>query len=184
MIHPSLLASLFWNGTRVGPTAAVERAHSYRARSGSKGSARVPFHHFHRARSASKKGTWPLPSDPSETARCTSTGVHLVCPLMHLLSLCVPRAQEINGPPSPFLLNSLTTSPKGAGSWGLNCARRTTTALSWGFREHGGSTSLPRHTHSGAYSFPVSFSANHPYKASKTTNVSAVVDVKRPPKNM
>jgi hypothetical protein len=38
-------SSLFlsWNGTRVGPTAAVERAHSDRARSGSKGSARVSF---------------------------------------------------------------------------------------------------------------------------------------------
>src|SRR6266576_1931295 len=62
MIPPSSLASLSWNGTRVGPTAAVERAHSDRARSGSKGSARVSFHLFHRARSASKKGTWPLPA--------------------------------------------------------------------------------------------------------------------------
>ena len=32
--------------------------------SGSKGSARVSFHPFHRARSASKKSTWPLPSHP------------------------------------------------------------------------------------------------------------------------
>ena len=40
----SSLVSFSWNGTRVGPTAAVERAHSDRARSGSKGSARVPFH--------------------------------------------------------------------------------------------------------------------------------------------
>src|SRR6266850_8457531 len=63
MILPSSLAPLSWNGTRVGPTAAVERAHSDRARSGSKGSARLSFHPFHRARSASKKGTWPLPSD-------------------------------------------------------------------------------------------------------------------------
>jgi len=31
------------NGTRAGLTAAVERAHSDRARSGSKGSERVPF---------------------------------------------------------------------------------------------------------------------------------------------
>jgi hypothetical protein len=61
MIPPSSLASLSRNGTRVGPTAAVERAHSDRARSGSKGAARVSFHPFHRARSASKKGTWPLP---------------------------------------------------------------------------------------------------------------------------
>ena len=61
-----LLVSLSWNGTRAGPTAAVERAHSDRARSGSKGSARVSFHPFHRARSASKKGTWPLfPIPPS-----------------------------------------------------------------------------------------------------------------------
>jgi len=44
---PSKLACfLSWNGTRVGPTAAVERAHSDRARSGSKGSARVPFQSF------------------------------------------------------------------------------------------------------------------------------------------
>jgi hypothetical protein len=64
MIPPSSLASLSRNGTRVGPTAAVERAHSDRARSGSKGAARVSFHPFHRARSASKKGTWPLPPLP------------------------------------------------------------------------------------------------------------------------
>ena len=36
------------------------------------------------------------------------------------------------------------------------------------------------YTHSGIYSFPASFSANHRYKAGKTTNVSAV-EVKRPP---
>jgi hypothetical protein len=29
-----------------------------------------------------KKGTWLLPPHPSETARCTSTGEHLVCPLL------------------------------------------------------------------------------------------------------
>ena len=39
MFLPSLLVSLSWNGAYVGPTAAVERAHSDRARSGSKGSA-------------------------------------------------------------------------------------------------------------------------------------------------
>ena len=43
MILPSLLASLPWNGNRVDPTAAVERAHSDRARSGSKGPGWVPF---------------------------------------------------------------------------------------------------------------------------------------------
>src|SRR5207344_3159234 len=42
---PSKLARFsLGNGTRAGPTAAVERAHSDRARSGS------------------KEGTWPLPS--------------------------------------------------------------------------------------------------------------------------
>jgi hypothetical protein len=40
------LPFLFRNGTRAGPTADVERAHSDRARSGSKGLARVPFHPF------------------------------------------------------------------------------------------------------------------------------------------
>src|SRR5262245_62553351 len=62
MILPSLLVSHSRNGTRFGPTAAVERAHSDRARSGSKGSTRVSFRSLYRARSASKKGTWPLPS--------------------------------------------------------------------------------------------------------------------------
>jgi hypothetical protein len=63
MIIKSSLASLPWNGTRVAPPAAVERAHSDRARSGSKGSTRVSFHPFHRARSASKKDglAAPLP---------------------------------------------------------------------------------------------------------------------------
>ncbi len=35
-----------------------------------------PSHPFHRARSASKKGTWPLPPHPSEAARCASTEDH------------------------------------------------------------------------------------------------------------
>ena len=94
---PRYLSSREW--PRLPFTARIERAHSYCARS------------------ASKKGTWPLPSYPSERARSAS--------------------------------------------------RRT--------------TRLPSsYTHSGAYSFPASFSANHRYRAGKTTNVSAV-DVKRPP---
>ena len=40
--------------------------------------------------------------------------------------------------------------------------------------------SFSPHTHSGAYSFPASFSANQRYRAGKTNNVSAV-EVKRPP---
>jgi hypothetical protein len=38
--------------------------------------ARIGRAPFHRARSASKKGTWPLPSHPSEAARCASTEDH------------------------------------------------------------------------------------------------------------
>ena len=64
MIPPSLLVSLSGMAPVLVPTAAVERAHSDRARSGSKGSTRVSFHPFHRARSASKKDSLaaPLPS--------------------------------------------------------------------------------------------------------------------------
>ena len=46
LIPPGSLAFLSWKGTHVGLGAAVERAHSYRARSGSKGSVRVSFHSF------------------------------------------------------------------------------------------------------------------------------------------
>src|SRR5437879_9689902 len=58
--------------------------------------ARIERAQFHRARSASKKGTWPLPPHPSETAGCTSTGDRLVCPLILLLRPRVPRAQRIS----------------------------------------------------------------------------------------
>jgi hypothetical protein len=37
--------------------------------------ARIERVQFHRARSASKEGTWPLPPYPSEAARCASTGI-------------------------------------------------------------------------------------------------------------
>ncbi len=73
MILPSSFASLSWNGTRVGSTAAVERAHSDRARSGSKESARVSFHPFHRAPSASKKDSQAAPLPPFSGRACTST---------------------------------------------------------------------------------------------------------------
>jgi hypothetical protein len=36
--------------------------------------ARIGRAQFHRARSASKEGTWPPPLHPSEAARCASTG--------------------------------------------------------------------------------------------------------------
>jgi len=37
--------------------------------------ARIGRAPFHRARSASKEGTWPLPLHPSEAARCASKGI-------------------------------------------------------------------------------------------------------------
>ena len=37
--------------------------------------ARIERAPFHRARSASKEGTWPLPAHHSEAARCASTGI-------------------------------------------------------------------------------------------------------------
>src|SRR6267143_2189029 len=37
--------------------------------------ARIERAQFHRARSASKEGNWPLPFHPSEAARCASTGI-------------------------------------------------------------------------------------------------------------
>jgi hypothetical protein len=86
----------------------------------------------------------------SETARCTSTGDHLVCPLYSLqarslslqgwglIDLPLRASNDINDP-SKLARFSLKGWP------GLvpNCARRTTTALSWGFREQGGLTRLP-----------------------------------------
>jgi hypothetical protein len=39
---------------------------------------------FHRARSASKEGTWPLPPHPSEAARCASKGIVPATPLSFL----------------------------------------------------------------------------------------------------
>jgi hypothetical protein len=38
--------------------------------------ARIGRAPLHRARSASKKGTWPLPPHPSEAAHCASTGMN------------------------------------------------------------------------------------------------------------
>src|SRR5207253_5565305 len=92
MIPPSSLASLSWSGTRVGPTAAVERAHSDRARSGSKGSARVPFHLFHRGGSASKKDGLATPS-------------------LSFLRPRVARARKAPQPHPNFFLNNSFTFP-------------------------------------------------------------------------
>src|SRR6266850_8480912 len=42
-----------------------------------------------------------------------------------------------------MILPSLLVSYYGGAWFGSNCARRTTTASSWGFREHGEPTRLP-----------------------------------------
>jgi hypothetical protein len=54
---PTLYTSLKGSGRGCPCTARIER----------------PL--LHRGGSASKKGTWPLPSHPSEAARCASTGI-------------------------------------------------------------------------------------------------------------
>ena len=41
---------------------------------------------FHRARSASKEGAWPLPPHPSEAARCASTKGALLLPAAYSLT--------------------------------------------------------------------------------------------------
>jgi hypothetical protein len=43
--------------------------------------ARIGRAQFHRARSASKEGTWPLPPHPSQAARCASKGIVPATPL-------------------------------------------------------------------------------------------------------
>jgi len=81
-----------------------------------------------------------------ETARCTSTGDHLVCPLILLLSAHVPEAQDQRGYPSiPFyrggsastetmpavspLPSKLASLSLHRAAWSvLDCARRTSTA--------------------------------------------------------
>ncbi len=54
---PSSLSLSLGERPRLSSTARIERAQ------------------FHRARSASKEGTWSLPTHPSEAARCASTAI-------------------------------------------------------------------------------------------------------------
>jgi hypothetical protein len=98
--------------------------------------ARIERAQFHRARSASKKGTWPLPPHPSEAARCASTEDHQApspppihtstegsgrgCPLLrasneHILIVRVLRARRAPGHSLPILPSPLVLSQ----GWGL-----------------------------------------------------------------
>jgi len=129
MILPSLLVYLIPGMARMSPSLRTLRV-SLRAlfivllreRPKLSSTARIERAHSYCARSASKEGTWPLPPHPSEAARCAST----------FLAQWSLQARSL----LPF---------KGWPGLVPNCARRTTTASSWGFREHGGPTrpSLP-----------------------------------------
>jgi hypothetical protein len=67
-----------------------------------------------------RKKVWRLPSHCSEAARCASTYI-----LLYSFLACCSF---------PY---------KGRPGLALNCARRTTTALLWGFREHRGPSRSP-----------------------------------------
>ena len=99
-IDPSKLAcfSSLWTGTHVGPTAAVERAHSYRARSGSTGPMWASVQSFYRGGSASKKGTWPLLPLPSEPAH----SVKACDPLPGRRHRLIERAARLSRPLRPW----------------------------------------------------------------------------------
>ena len=99
-IDPSKLAcfSSLWTGTHVGPTAAVERAHSYRARSGSTGPMWASVQSFYRGGSASKKGTWPLLPLPSEPAH----SVKACDPLPGRRHRFIERAARLSRPLQPW----------------------------------------------------------------------------------
>jgi hypothetical protein len=73
-----------------------------------------------------RRMVWLLPSHPSEAARCTSTGDHLVCPLM-LLPLF----------PSPF------QTKIASGEVVVHCACRTSTVSSCAFHEQEGRLTAP-----------------------------------------
>ena len=93
------------------PTTRVERSSSNSLYISLKEWPRLPFTArierplLHRGGSASKKGTWPLLPLSSETVRCTSTGEHLVCPLMLLPHPFLPgRDDMMDGVPQTELL--------------------------------------------------------------------------------
>ena len=110
---PSGLLCLSWREwPRLPFTARIERAHSYRARS------------------ASKKGTWPLPPHSSKAARCANTLLFLFPPSHGVgacqLSPCGRRSRPFRGRAlrdhSPYSLRSWA-------EWFPHCARRTILSL-------------------------------------------------------
>ena len=63
-------------GTELGPWSFTGPLPLPTGQPSRSSNARVERAQFHRARSASKKGTWPLSPHPSEAARCASTEDH------------------------------------------------------------------------------------------------------------
>ena len=143
--------------------ARVERAHSYRARSASRRTARRPFptsetacctstrdqsslpsHAFSALTHLLFAGGWPawtstarVQRGESATARCASTGDHQApSPLILPSSLVFPL---LEGHPCWSTcvrrLLVLTTHSQRGGCHSLYCAHRGTTALSWGLCE-------------------------------------------------
>ena len=73
--------------------------------------ARIERAPFHRARSASKKGTWPLPPHPSEAARCASTEDHQPPSLPPPIPVAIYRTLCSRGwARRPYLIVFLRTS--------------------------------------------------------------------------
>jgi hypothetical protein len=64
-ITASIVAFVVFGGVAAWQYVSTERI-----------AARIEQAQFYRARSASKKGTWPLPPYPSQAARCASTEDH------------------------------------------------------------------------------------------------------------
>jgi hypothetical protein len=106
---PSFQARLFhslWNGTRVGSTAAVERG-PFTFLNLSLGewprlpsTARIGRAPFHRARSASREGTWPLPATPSQRPerpfkKLLSEGHMLLDVCLQFARACFPVVSRI-----------------------------------------------------------------------------------------
>ena len=82
--------------------------------------ARIERAQFHRARSASKEGTKLLPTRPSQTARCASTGIVLTTSphfSAFLLALCGEMGNEPIADRSGHLVKILPPSELVIGSW-------------------------------------------------------------------
>lgn len=137
------LLFLFRNSTRVGCTAPVERTHSHRARSASKESGRVPFHHSIAEARRAKTTVRPLPS-PLLVRLFLSKRVAwsiLDCRVERVDSSTVRCASTEDHQPHPLLCSQHLL--KGPVEVALHFVHRATTVLSWGLCEQGVHLSAP-----------------------------------------